>query len=258
MSSDFPMPMRLAVKFSEHVVTTTKHMQERESAIPSERLSGRRRVRNRVVRIIHIDGDATDSSDDDEVEVVQRVKRHVTEISLHHSVVEEPTQKRVLRLPASEITRRKKFRGVRQRPWGRWAAEIRDPTLRKRLWLGTFDTPEEAATEYDKAAVRLKGSNAVTNFPTTSETDSVTTDGQSQSMTCSLPKVNNAASASSPTSVLPYDSKETPFGEFCYGEVDAFGFGFDMPLTLPDIFPNKHLHNKDEFGEFDPNDFLVF
>ncbi|KAJ9698901.1 hypothetical protein PVL29_007800 [Vitis rotundifolia] len=255
MGSDFLMPIRPAVKFSEHVVTTSKHVQELESVSASECLSRRRRVRHRVVRIIHTDGDATDSSSDDEVELVQRVKRHVTEISFQPSVEspqKEPTKKRVLRLPESESSRRKKFRGVRQRPWGRWAAEIRDPTRRKRLWLGTYDTPEEAATVYDKAAVRLKGPNAVTNFPTIVKTESVATAGQSQSETCSLRSVT----ASSPTSVLRYN-EEAPFNGFGYCDVDAFGFGFDVPLTLPDIFSNKHFE-EDEFGEFDPDDFLVF
>ncbi|KAI3747195.1 hypothetical protein L6452_09646 [Arctium lappa] len=59
-----------------------------------------------------------------------------------------------------------KFVGVRQRPSGRWVAEIKDTTQKIRMWLGTFETAEEAARAYDEAACLLRGSNTRTNFIT--------------------------------------------------------------------------------------------
>ncbi|EPS64841.1 hypothetical protein M569_09939, partial [Genlisea aurea] len=143
------------------------------------------------IRIVCSDPYATDTSDDEGVSG-KKMKRIIKEVCIssadvillpeseeHSSVhgssnAERPPRKKDSSAAAAKLNGRAaasgKFRGVRQRKWGKWAAEIRDPVKHKRVWLGTYSTAEEASRAYEAKRLEfeaLAGSNgtpaAVTN-----------------------------------------------------------------------------------------------
>ncbi|WRX12442.1 AP2/ERF domain - like 10 [Theobroma cacao] len=128
------------------------------------------------------------------------------------------------------------YRGVRQRTWGKWVAEIRAPNRGKRLWLGTFPTAYEAALAYDEAARMMYGENAILNMPYVSDSDSVAT-------------TSNAFSEADFMTVSP---ESEICGYHAFGEGERMNVEFPVDSEAPST--SGVINTTDEFQHAKPEE----